>query len=70
MYTCLRLTVCLYMSTYPILFIDHDVLKRVSAFFSPTLAHPASWHVSVPIVLLFFINFLLLRFSALVRVRA
>ena len=23
-------------------------------FFSPTLAYPASWHVSVPIVLLFY----------------
>ena len=39
--------------------------------FSPTLAYPASWHVSVPIVLLFFLiisyHFAL---TPLVRVRA
>ena len=62
MYFCLRLTVCLHMSTYPIfssLMMPSDAYPR---FFSPILAYPASWHVSVPIVLLFFNSLLLLRF--------
>ena len=32
MYISLCLTVCLYMATYPIFFITHDALRRVSAF--------------------------------------
>ena len=40
-------------------------------FLSPTLAYPASWHVSVPIVLLFlFLISSHFVFTPLVRVRA
>ena len=53
-YICIRLTACIYMyllipysSPIMMLFDAH------SSLFSPTMDYPASWYVSVPLVLLF-----------------
>ena len=62
MYICLRLTVCLYMSTYPIFFSNHVALRRVSAVpfsYSGLSSFLACFRANSAV---FFINFLLLRF--------
>ena len=51
----LRLTVRLYMSTYPIFFITHDALRRVSAFlfsYSGLSSFVACFHANSAVVFL------------------